>query len=189
MSAEKPRHIQQTRALVDGKQYIARRIVDIDSFAKSHWNSRRWTMQEALFSRRCLCSTDDEVVLWCRSYTYREVMEDTSIECRVTPVLDEKEQGSTSVPTRMSSRQDRSLDSYMELVGSYTSRDLSYGTDALDAFAGISQRIEVSLRTRCYFGLPAVGFLKALLWLPKQRFTDERSLHQSLPGGYFPIWS
>ena len=66
VNPENPRRIQQTSAIVDGKHYIARRIVDIDSFVNSRWNSRGWTMQEALSPvdafvsqmMKCSCGAD-----------------------------------------------------------------------------------------------------------------------------------
>lgn len=77
----------------------------------------------------------------------------------------------------------------MRLVAMYTSRDLTYGTDALNAFAGISRQLEISLKCVFYWGLPSVGFIRALLWLPRQRFTDQQVRHPNLPFGYFLSWS
>ena len=89
----------------------------------------------------------------------------------------------------MSFQEKWNLESYMRLVAMYTSRDLTYGTDALNAFAGISRQLEISLDSAFYWGLPAVGFIRALLWLPGQRFTSQQVRHPNLSFDYFPSWS
>jgi Heterokaryon incompatibility protein (HET) len=188
-SAARPRELHHLSAMVNEYRVIARKIASVEQFATTYWNTRAWTMQEAMFSRRCLCFTDEEVILWCKSHIYREIVDDASMLCQVEPRWDDTAPDAKTLPMRMSFREKWNLESYMRLVAMYTSRDLTYGTDALNAFAGISRQLEISLDSAFYWGLPAVGFIRALLWLPRQRFTSQQVRHPNLSFDYFPSWS
>ena len=168
----------------------ARRIMDVDQFADNYWNTRGWTMQEAMFSRRCLCFTEEEVFLWCKSYIYREIV-DQGVTRPYPKSRNWKmeNRGTSMLPMRMDFASKVDSRFYMMLVTLYSARDLTYGSDALNAFGGIATRLERSGLSPVYFGIPACIFAQALLWLPRQRFSNERIKHQDLADDYFPSWS
>ncbi|KAJ9615249.1 hypothetical protein H2200_001323 [Cladophialophora chaetospira] len=58
------------------------------------------------------------------------------------------------------------LDSYNHSVGEYTQRNLTYSSDMIRAFAGITEKISVLAGTSFICGLPARVFDAALLWTP-----------------------
>ena len=126
----------------------------------SAWNTRGWTFQERLLSKRCLIFTDSRVFFQCRSATMREdvtVDEPTgwSIEHAHAPwqILDDLET--------------RAVVLYMKSVEKYTSRNLSRPDNILSAFQGIGNTIGRSLslnHSNLLFGLPRSHFDLALLW-------------------------
>jgi hypothetical protein len=80
---------------------------------------------------------------------------------------------------------------YGKLVVNYTKRMLSFESDILNAFAGVSKVLEATLNTRMQFGLPELYFHHALFWIPTSNvirrklniFNDKGVIIQ------FPSWS
>lgn len=58
------------------------------------------------------------------------------------------------------------LEEYRELVGAYSHRKLTYGSDKLPAFSGLAERLGLYLKSRYLAGLWEVDFLRGLLWFP-----------------------
>ena len=68
---------------------------------------------------------------------------------------------------------------YLDHVYAYSSRQLTYQSDGLNAFSGISSAISSSMeRSAMFFGMPVAVFDWALLW------TGNGSLERS----GFPTW-
>src|SRR5438045_3263951 len=58
------------------------------------------------------------------------------------------------------------LRSYTQHVGAYTMRQLTYQSDALNAFAGMGKALAASMAsTRMFYAMPAVVFDWAILWM------------------------
>ena len=156
----------------------------------SAWNTRGWTFQERLLSKRCLIFTDSRVFFQCRSTTMREDItgeEKTgwSIEHAYAPwqILDDLNT--------------RAILLYMKSVEKYTSRRLSRRENILSAFQGIGNMIGKSLspkQSNFLFGLPRSHFDWALLWEPRYA-ADERIIEEKDVSGLpvqkriFPSWS
>ena len=150
----------------------------------SPWNSRGWTLQEKLLSRRCLIFGIDEVSWECTCDSWRE-----------ETVLEVADPGD-SRPLRGlfadSTRQYQSghplisndhFSSFTEIVQDYTYRNLGFASDILNAFIGILSALTLSRGTRFLFGLPEQNFDTALLWTSTSGllvFEDHTS---------FPSWS
>jgi hypothetical protein len=113
----------------------------------SQWNTRGWTYQEALLSRRCLVFTDTQVYLQCLSDHYHEYGGRTWIRRHYNRVFPDHGVGST--PLAIYSR-----------LSEYWTRGLSYETDILNAFSGIFQAfsklqsVELVPLVHHFYGIP-----------------------------------
>ncbi|KAF2456109.1 heterokaryon incompatibility protein-domain-containing protein [Lineolata rhizophorae] len=132
---------------------------------------RGWTYQEGCLSSRCLVFLNGMCSFHCRAAVWREdVMAETDL---VKPFESANTLGRTMNPAPLK-RYEQHLTAYLE-------RNLTYPSDALNAFAGIQKATATSLHnTRVWYGAPAAVFDWALLWDSVLKVT-RREL--------FPSWS
>ena len=160
----------------------------------SVYNRRGWTFQERLLSRRCLYITNHEVFFQCDQGQRNEItLEDLS---NSHPFY--KEVGRLYIPTLITSTLrpkftsftgDNFQEMYERFVKEYTSRELSYPADALDAFSGVASALTQVFRgSKLHSGLSEKFIDGALLWKAKPRGNRlEIRNPETLPG--FPSWS
>ncbi|KAF4973567.1 hypothetical protein FSARC_176 [Fusarium sarcochroum] len=147
--------------------------------ARSPWNRRGWTLQELVFSQRALFFHHNKVTWECHCAVWHE---DSSPKD-----LSTKNCLGTYAPDTRGFRYSPwpNLEEFYRLATSYSRRELTFLTDVLPAFAGITTAL-----TRCFpggflFGLPEIAFDVALLW----RTLDGGSFRSRLDGGLVPSWS
>lgn len=153
----------------------------------SIWNSRAWTFQERLLSRRCLIFTEGRVFFQCRATTMSE------------DIVAEPEGAGWSLdlvqaPPEMLRELDvRPFWVYSNCVYLYSSRALTKQKDILAAFNGVSNRISKVMKAPFIFGLPSSHFDLALLWQPRsaleRRITDSQKPKRQDEQPEFPSWS
>lgn len=130
-----------------------------DSYIKaSTWNTRAWTFQERLVSRRCLVFVDGRVFFQCPSTGMSEdVYADRDGTGWSLDLVD--------APMRMFKQiSERSFWVYMNIAELYSSRKLSKGKDIHAAFYGITIRMKKVMKAPFIFGLPSSHLDLALLW-------------------------
>ena len=154
----------------------------------SAWNTRAWTFQERLLSKRCLIFTGGRVFFQCRSGAMRE------------DIISEEGMGwsieHAHAPLQILDNLDRrALRIYMQCVELYTARILRKPQDILSAFNGIGNLLGGSLgpgqtSADLLFGLPKSHFDLALLWqaqtAPLRRIIERESNQKEMK---FPSWS
>lgn len=153
----------------------------------SVWNSRAWTFQERLLSRRCLIFTEGRVFFQCRATTMSE------------DIVAEPEGAGWSLdlvqapPRLLRELETRPFWVYIKCVYLYSSRALTKQKDILAAFNGVSNRISKVMKAPFIFGLPSSHFDLALLWEPrsalKRRGTDFQEKRHQIEQPEFPSWS
>ena len=153
-----------TRDLIQPVETIGRVQLIVLRSAEIHiqnsmWNSRGWTFQERLLSKCCLIFTKQRVFYQCQEAIWSE--ETYSETPNKTWTLDH-------VGSPLVLLNDNPIKRYAALVEMYTARNLTFESDALEAFSGILQSLEGPMGTGFYYGLPATYFDWALLWEPKQ---------------------
>ncbi len=169
------------------------------------WNSRGWTFQERLLSRRLLVFAGNEVVWHCRRMTCREDMRNDDSGGTVPPLewlnlkpkwfdrdQNHSEQhhwvdGSIEVDRFGRTHVVRSgtFTEYAKVVEQYTQRQLTHNSDVIFALEGLLNIFQRSFRSVFLSGLPESLFDIALIWRPTQRLNRRICTNQSK----FPSWS
>jgi hypothetical protein len=163
---------------------------------QSEWNSRGWTFQESLFSRRCLILSQEQVFWECRSASWYE---ERKLECdplvrvawpetriQFLPLL------SINLPTisrfsTIKSTEDRLFDEHLfaDVVGRYTKRSLTFDDDALNAIQGVLRVWELYCHTYFLHDLPDHILERSLRWHGSQK----RGSGHSFPSRSWLAWS
>ncbi|KAF2119503.1 heterokaryon incompatibility protein-domain-containing protein [Lophiotrema nucula] len=162
----------QTSIRIKGQQYIAVNLRNIDKELKdSKWNSRGWTYQEALLSRRKLVCTKYGLYFQCQSMTCYE-----SLSFPLKPMHTKNLQETRSnvrVPRLFPSRGvGKSPMDIIICMNAYCQRDFKYDADALNAFQGILTSFgRMRHPVRHLYGVPL---------FPPISFVDTRSYWQRL---------
>ncbi|KAL8916361.1 MAG: hypothetical protein Q9208_008551 [Pyrenodesmia sp. 3 TL-2023] len=152
----------------------------------SPWQLRAWTFQEKLLSRRCLIFGTHQTHWDCLEASY---CEESHFEGR--------QNGTFSVHWPLQSPFSRDLirrpreeqpdfysnfhEQYTTLVDLYTQRDITFSSDALNAFQGILDTMSRRTGIQFRWGLPCSLFEQHLLWdvaAGRKRYHDA-----------FPSWS
>lgn len=158
---------------------------------RSTWITRGWCYQEGLLSPRCLIFTRNQIFWKCSqellSESIQEIEGNLRFFQRPAPYADVFCSPLLASPFKndASEMPTKSLDCayYIQTVEEYSSRGLTFESDALNAFSGIIQGMERSYKGRFIWGLPEAAFDLALLWRPL--VTDSSFKRRKM----FPSWS
>lgn len=162
-----------------GVRFIARALNLTVLAAESIYESRAWTFQEKLLSRRCLMMTKNQVFFCCSLKCFRE---DEDLLDSPDQRLKRSKLYLHNAGLAAIQNSSDVFDLYTNLVKDYTNRNLTNPSDILDAFRGISKVLEGLLRDSFIMGLPRSHVHDALLWTP-------RSSIQIRPVLSIPSWS
>ncbi|KAK0642909.1 heterokaryon incompatibility protein-domain-containing protein [Cercophora newfieldiana] len=170
------------------------------SIRDSRWNSRGWTFQEAVLSRRRLVFTNEQVYFECNAMSHCESFESSD---KLHIDTEGTTKGSTRPgifrtlnPSKLPLK--LSFNKYLANIEQYTSRQLSYEEDSLNAFRGIMQRFsETKPPIHQIFGIPIPltdnpsemndSFVYALGWCHKHSCWDAAKSPSRRV--MFPSWS
>lgn len=149
----------------------------------SSWQKRAWTYQEGLFSRRMLIFRDKQIYWHCRSATWIEEMVLETVENEKDPVsltntlslLNNtvkipKSLGDINAPNECRNRstamnnEEKLYYLYSLLLQGYITRQLSFRSDTLNAFAGVTRALTLLNNEEFIWGLPKSTFNRALTW-------------------------
>lgn len=178
---------QHIRTVAPGVQLMVSRLAET-SIKGSTWNTRAWTFQERLLSKRCLVFAEGRVFFQCYSATMLEdvIAEPKGLGWSLNLV---------NVPSQlMRDIRSRPFYVYAQCIGLYSARLLTKQTDILEAFAGVENMLSRYLNGPLAFGLPTSHFDLSLLWeplgRPKRRWIAENpDHHQNRKRSEFPSWS
>jgi hypothetical protein len=150
----------------------------------SVWNTRAWTFQERLLSKRCLIFTEGRVFFQCRTATMSEDLVSESHGAGWSLDL------AKALPQILLELKCRPVRVYMNCMSRYAKRKLMQPKDILAAFNGVSNLIGDVMRAPFIFGLPSSHFDLALLWDPLQTVTRRvQQPGEAFSGMLFPSWS
>ncbi len=151
------------------------------------WNTRRWTLQETVLSKRLLLFTDYQAYWQCSNMVWCEdaVLETTNYSTHYRKAW----RPLRWAPSRSAGHPDSSegsagvtLDNYIAIIERYTSRSATKVTDVVQAISGV-----LNTFSDCQIcGIPDRFLGPALLWQPRRgarsKMIDESELR-------FPTWS
>jgi hypothetical protein len=131
----------------------------------TYWDRRGWTYQERALSKRLLVFAADQVFFFCKRAGWRE---DTIFEVDMSyqETVDRLDFNFNDMAYSVARSP---FEEYVEVVEEYASRDLSYESDALHAFAGVMGVLSQKLECQFLWGLPERYLDAALLWTPGAR--------------------
>ncbi|KAF7536033.1 hypothetical protein G7054_g4890 [Neopestalotiopsis clavispora] len=154
------------------------------ALARSTWNSRAWTFQERYFSQRRLYFDEGQIYGSCAAEMWHEKPQEESIEdWRMTPYYQE-----ARIDDRPRNLSQPSFDTYSAPLRMYCSRQLTFPTDILHAFAGVGGFIEGNLKTAILHGHPERYFLQSLGWIPYDDSGSKRDV-EGLPSWSWTYWA
>ena len=129
------------------------------------WSSRAWALQEAALSRKRLCFASNRVFFWCKQELFQQTVNLNLSKMRRFEVVDTSPY--TSCPFEIEfERKQLELSAYARLVASYTSRAVSFASDALNAVQSLLDRIVLSNGISFLSALPDSNIVSSLLWTP-----------------------
>ena len=150
----------------------------------SNWNTRTWTFQERLLSRRCLIFASGRVYFQCRSTIMSQEIYSGGEESGWSFQ-------SMNAPLRnLLEIKKRCLWFYIQTVSLFSVRKLSHPEDILAAFRGVASVMQLVMAAPFYFGLPTSHFDLALLWQAVRAPRRRKIMGSNARADYeFPSWS
>ncbi|OHE92059.1 hypothetical protein CORC01_12640 [Colletotrichum orchidophilum] len=167
-----------------------------DGVEKIYWNSRGWTYQERLLSRRLITFTDNTVYFQCGQMTCSEdfnmLREDVTQSASQQNIALSRGEAPPTLTPRSQYRLGISPEFYYRMVTEYTSREMSHTDDRVNGFKGILNVIEKVPEYKNVFawGAWAKDLLAfSLLWQPRQELTRVSKYKSDPPILIYPSWS
>jgi hypothetical protein len=128
------------------------------------WGKRAWTFQERVLSTRVLIFADTQVFWSCRRSLHSEELAlEEALHVQQDP-LSSPHPGFTISPSLQPTEPYEYRKLYTALLFSYRQRHLTFQTDLLNAFTGISEVLAAVQDDRYIWGLPESQFSYAISW-------------------------
>jgi hypothetical protein len=156
------RRAEQDMISIGGKTLVT--VVDglyYGGVGTSHWATRAWTMQEKVLAKRTLIFTEEQIYWRCVSATW---LEETALENVSNPDLNRHHAiaGPSDIDFSVAVREYYRC--YEMLVVTYMQRQLSFKSDIINAFTGITQALSAVGDDTFHWGMPESQFGFALSW-------------------------
>jgi Heterokaryon incompatibility protein (HET) len=180
-------HFLQTEALILASA-LETEFENPVIFATEYWptNSRKWTFQEGLLSRRCLFFSKEQVYWQCQRTMWSEelLLQPTRESAFDKWTLSSLQRIYVNMNAVTSGSGEEFWKTYRRLIRTYSDRSITYPTDALHAFQGVISVITRLTGVEFIWALPQPGFEFYLLWGLNSRLSGGRSATT-----VFPSWS
>ncbi|KAH0438014.1 hypothetical protein CcaCcLH18_03506 [Colletotrichum camelliae] len=149
---------------IDGHYVGASMITISEAVEKSEWNTRAWTYQERLLSRRHIFFGDSDVFFSCFHDNLRLGAKETNPSALQRMSRQSHGQGYDTSLRQSESYYGSFAEMYGWLTESYTRRAMTYRSDILNAFDGVLKVYGFLSNTIIIFGVPERFMLQAILW-------------------------
>ena len=171
-----PKHRQNSKDIGWSRQ--------TDYLKNSKWDTRGWTFQEKVLSRRCLFFMEEQVYWECQRASWcEETCLETSPEYRFSwEVPNLRFFSDREFPVGKKMAGDDVMWAFSHLIEEYTSRTLTCGQDNYKAFSGLVHILEDLTGAKIFQGLHVSEFSRSLCW-------DNGESSNLRSGNEFPSWS
>ena len=181
------RDFQQNFAKIQGMYLANRPLSFFCAVNDSVWNSRAWTLQERMLSPRTIFVAEQRCFFCCQCRSNAFIESSDPFENGIAGPRDGTSGDTGRIGNILVSKRAVNIRTYHQIVETYTSRQLSYPSDILNAFRGIEAVLRPLFRSDFVFGLPRSEIDSQLLWQPTGLLTRRRSLDTGVP--IFPSWT
>jgi hypothetical protein len=150
----------------------------------SIWNTRAWTYQERLLSRRMLIFTEDYIYFQCN---HGRAQGDRILDLHDPVYLERlKSKGAKYDETyKLELKRKINFVTYAQVVQEYMNRDLSYASDVENAFGGIKKILNLLFGgSEVLCGIPMSSLTIALLWSSKSSLTRRLDISANNNAGF-----
>ena len=179
----------QISCCINGKRLVGLMPTLSHQIWRRPWGKRAWTLQEALLSPRCLYVSDHQLQYECNGMQCSESLDETrsfthqlrNDEVDTLQAIWRHERVGAGCLRNVTSRPSHRLTHYNRKLILYKYRSMTYDADAINAFLGILQHLEVFYTKGFFKGLPIEDFQWGLLW--RARLPDPPRCTE------FPSWS
>jgi hypothetical protein len=159
---------------------------DFDKYIEAtKWNSRGWTFQERILSRRLLHFAEGGLYYECRENELSEDNKPLFSAVSRTPWLRPDGVGLQKEMSATISSEDRLYRMWYILMEHFAERDISFSDDKLPAASGIAHGMAGFIDDEYFAGLWRKDLSRGLLWTTR----DDDSRTTQLPRYRAPSWS
>ena len=171
-SNPKPRSKSQFQTSFKGMRFVTVLQSYHQWRGQSAWDSRGWTFQEKVLSKRLLIFGTEQVYFQCKTDLWYEDTICENFDPKIYLKLLENDNLLGGFP----------FTQYEILVMNYTRRDFGFQNDVLNAFRGLENILRPNLSKEFHWGLPMSMFDTAISWTFPYHYPGRRRAG-------FPSWS
>lgn len=157
-----------------------------DMLLRSKWNTRGWTLQELLYSRRSVFFFPEGITWECHCDIWEG---GTSAISKILRGGNSSRQQCSNTPSSSAFAFQHApwpdMDEYARIASDYSARRVTFVDDTLKAFSGITQVLSKVFPGGFMYGMPLMFLDIALLWRP-QASIRRRALSRP---PFLPSWS
>ncbi|KAG1730521.1 heterokaryon incompatibility protein-domain-containing protein [Suillus paluster] len=170
----------------------------IGALTLSAWNTRGWTYQELMLSRRRIYFTGQQVYFECRLDIFCEdvVAESKRLASSSQPLRYKGAGNFTYLRKPMQGLLDQYIESYMSAIGLYTQRNLTVDSDIVDAITAMTNALTKGFElgggdpARAFnFGMALTDLEYALVWQHDPYTPRARRLIPGEGNSPWPSWA
>jgi hypothetical protein len=189
---------QQHKEVIKGLHLAIPIPIITEALAKSAWDTRGWTYQELMLSRRRIYFTNQQVYFECGRDVWCEdvIAESKGRAGTFQPLKYTGGGGFTYLSAPPSWLRNDYIVDYMTAISQYTRRQLTVESDIVDAVTALTNALTKGFklggsdpRKAFLFGMSVVDLDHALLWQPEANTPHSRRLIDGKSRTLWPSWS